>query len=132
MTEFTQSLGKEERVKSKATIDKLFKEGKSIFVYPLKFIYIIQEKRKTSDESYVFGVTIPKRLHRKAVTRNLLKRRVREAYRKNKPELTVSSLSENQQCVFMYVHVDKQVSESKAIEKTIVRINKKLEQALSL
>lgn len=132
MTEFSQSLGKEERVKSKTTIDKLFKEGKSIFVHPLKFIYVIQEKKNSSDESYVFGVTIPKRLHKKAVTRNLLKRRVREAYRKNKPELTISTLTENQQCVFMYIHVDKQVSESKSIEKSIGRINKKLEQALSL
>lgn len=74
--------GKLEKLKSKKTIDCLFKEGQSVTVFPLRMIYlkIDGEAPKTQ-----IGVSVSKRLHKTAVTRNRIKRLLREAIRLNKP-----------------------------------------------
>ena len=53
----------------------LLKTGQVLFHYPLKVHY--------REGSGAFGVSVPKRHFKRAVKRNLLKRRVREAYRLN-------------------------------------------------
>ncbi|WP_299121327.1 ribonuclease P protein component [uncultured Winogradskyella sp.] len=75
--------GKKDKLKSKKHIEQLFNEGKAITVFPLRLIYL-----KTEFENAVnlkTGVTVSKRLHKTAVTRNRIKRILREAYRLNKP-----------------------------------------------
>ena len=78
------SFSKKEKLKSKTQIDRLFKQGKSITVYPLRLIYCTTEFK---DDSLIkTGVSVSKRLHKKAVTRNRIKRTLREAYRTCKPK----------------------------------------------
>ncbi len=75
--------GKKDKLKSKKQIEQLFSEGKSVTVYPLKLIYLETE---FSDGSKIkTGVSVSKRLHKTAVSRNKIKRLLREAYRLNKP-----------------------------------------------
>ena len=82
MTTFSYS--KKEKLKSKAQIEFLFKEGKAITVYPLRLIYVATEFK---DQSLIkTGVSVSKKLHKKAVKRNKIKRLMREAYRLNKPK----------------------------------------------
>ena len=59
----------------------LLKTGQVAFRYPLKVHFAAVEG--TGD----FGVSVPKRLFKRAVKRNLLKRRVREAFRLNAARL---------------------------------------------
>ena len=77
-----QTLGKQERLKSKTLIGKLYKEGKSVKTFPLRLVYIQTEH--TSKYPAQVGVSIPKRNFKKAVDRNRLKRLLRETYRKQK------------------------------------------------
>ena len=56
----------------------LLKTGQVAFRYPLKVHFAAVEG--TGD----FGVSVPKRLFKRAVKRNLLKRRIRESYRTRK------------------------------------------------
>lgn len=63
------------RLKSEKEIQDLLHSGKSCFVYPLKMTY------KVSDADKVMFIA-PKMYHKHAVARNLLKRRMREAYRR--------------------------------------------------
>ena len=78
---FTYS--KKDKLKSKKNIEQLFNEGKAITVYPLKLIYL---KTEFEDGSIIkTGVSVSKRLHKTAVSRNRIKRLLREAYRLNKP-----------------------------------------------
>ncbi|HEX8563999.1 MAG TPA: ribonuclease P protein component [Flavobacterium sp.] len=72
---------KEERLKSKRTIDLLFSKGKSVAKYPLRLVYVPIE---LDDAPINFGVSVSKKYFKKAVDRNYFKRLLREAYRLNK------------------------------------------------
>lgn len=80
------TLGNSERLKRKIDIDMLFSEGKSITQFPIKLVYKLEVDQNTSSQLLV---SVPKRNFKKAVDRNLLKRRLREAYRINKKEVSL-------------------------------------------
>ncbi|WP_179021432.1 ribonuclease P protein component [Winogradskyella forsetii] len=74
---------KKDKLKSKKLIEQLFTEGKAVTAFPLKLIYL---KTEFEDGSQLkTGVSVSKRLHKTAVSRNRIKRLLREAYRLNKP-----------------------------------------------
>jgi ribonuclease P protein component len=76
------SLGKEERLKSSLRIQELLKNGQSFSVFPLKIYW----DTSPSGQEYPVrvAISVPKKKIRRAVDRNLMKRRIREAYRLNK------------------------------------------------
>ena len=76
------TLGKQERLKSKKLIEKLYTEGKTIKMFPLKMVYL--KTNHTSNYPAQVGVSVPKRNFRLAVHRNRLKRLLRETYRLQK------------------------------------------------
>ena len=73
---------KNERLCSKKIIERLFAEGKSLFVHPLKAVYFETTLKTEVPCQVAFAVS--KKSFKRAVMRNLLKRRMREAYRLNK------------------------------------------------
>lgn len=77
------SLCKAERLRSKILIEKMFAGGaKSFSVFPLRIVYMYVEKEQVP--SVAILISVPKKRFKKAVDRNRIKRRIREAYRKNK------------------------------------------------
>lgn len=76
--------GKEERLCSKKHIQELFKSGSSFYSFPYKVFFLPQEE---ANRLHQVLISVPTRNFKKAVQRNLLKRRIREAYRLNKPKL---------------------------------------------
>ena len=70
---------KAERLTGKKKIEELFKNGSSIFLYPYLVKFIPQDQKV-----HRILISIPKKKFKRAVDRNLLKRRIREAYRLNK------------------------------------------------
>ncbi|MBK6284708.1 MAG: ribonuclease P protein component [Draconibacterium sp.] len=116
------SFHKNERLCSKKVIDKLFIEGKSVFVYPVKIVYLetlLPEKNKVQA-----AFTVGKRNFKRAVKRNLIKRRMREAYRLNKQKF-YDELGEKQLAVF-FIYTAKTISDYKQIETAIIKGLKKL------
>lgn len=75
------SFSKEERLKSKKDIEELFRKGSSFFVHPLLIKYL---PARPTEPTHRIIITVPKKHIKSAVRRNLIKRRIREAYRKNK------------------------------------------------
>jgi ribonuclease P protein component len=76
------TLGRSERLKSEKAISELFETGISLIIQPIRLIY--QLKTSTENISVKVGFVVPKKNFKRAVDRNLLKRRMREAYRLNK------------------------------------------------
>lgn len=116
------SFHKNERLCSKKVIDKLFIDGKSVFVYPVKIVYLetlLPEKNKVQA-----AFTVGKRIFKRAVKRNLIKRRMREAYRLNKQKF-YDELGEKQLAVF-FIYTAKTISDYKQIETAIIKGLKKL------
>jgi len=74
------SLKKHEILKSKKEIKELFDNGSSFFLYPFKVFYL--PKAELQNIQVLFSVS--KKNFSKAVDRNLIRRRMREAYRLNK------------------------------------------------
>jgi ribonuclease P protein component len=76
------TLHRSERLKSEKSISELFVAGRTLSVMPIRLIYIL--KSSTDKTPFKIGFAVPKKNFKKAVDRNLLKRRMREAYRLNK------------------------------------------------
>jgi ribonuclease P protein component len=79
------TLGKNERLKSRKSIELLFAEGKKINISPFRVLYIIETGSKQPSLSFAAGVST--RNFKKAVDRNRVKRLTREAYRLQKKSL---------------------------------------------
>ncbi|MCB0699153.1 MAG: ribonuclease P protein component [Chitinophagales bacterium] len=77
---------KYERLKREQHIDTLFRKGKAFSVSGLRFVYTLVPRG--DDRSPVrAGFSVPKKKHKKSVTRHRLRRLMVEAWRQNKAEV---------------------------------------------
>ena len=72
-----------EHLKSKKTIEQLYAEGASVTAFPLRAVFIEQTKEEQEPVAAIL-ISVAKKRFRHAVDRNLIKRRIREAYRTSK------------------------------------------------
>lgn len=79
---------KDERLCGKRAFDHLFKQPAVFRKGVLKFFYKYDFPADLVTAPISFGIVAPKRYFKKAVDRNLLKRRIREAVRLNKDALS--------------------------------------------
>lgn len=116
------SFRKNERLCSKKIIDKLFAQGNSVFVFPVKIVYL--ETELPSEYPVQAAFSVGKRNFKRAVQRNLIKRRMREAYRLNKSKF-YEEIGEKQVAVF-FIFTGKTILEYQQIETAIKKGMKKL------
>ena len=74
-----------EHLKGETRTSALFEKGKSFIEFPLRVEYRVEDAPSDAKVKVLFSA--PKRYRRYAVDRNLMKRRMREAYRLNKKVL---------------------------------------------
>ncbi len=118
------TLHKEERLCSQKLIEELFTSGESFLSYPLKVVFLKTELPQTYPVLSSF--TVSKRNFKRAVKRNLLKRRIREAYRLNKPAFYQEIVAKQLHLAIMFVYIGKDIVEYQAIEKGMISAFKKL------
>lgn len=106
---------KPERLKNDKEISRLFEEGKSITVFPIRLIYLFSDGDKQEHIKAAF--TASKRNFKKAVDRNRIKRLLRESYRLNKPQLYRSLDTKNY--IFMFIYIGKEAVNMDTINEKI-------------
>jgi ribonuclease P protein component len=127
MPEKKQGFTKDERLCSLKLIEGLFNDGKVVFNYPFRIIWK-QLSLETGFPSQV-AITVPKRTFKKAVHRNLLKRRIREAFRKQKELLYAPLFTSGVTVIFMIQYTGKEILDYYAIEVAIAGALQKLAAA---
>ena len=76
-----RSLPRSERLRSLGAVRRLFECGESGFVFPFRYVWYAEPDTEPSVEVLF---TVPKKFHKRANRRNLLRRRTKEAYRLKK------------------------------------------------
>lgn len=110
---------KNEKLKSRKTIDLLFSQGKSVTKYPLRLVYTVCDD---ATEKLQFGVSVSKKHFKHAVDRNYFKRVLRECYRLNK-HIIQDHLDKPYAIMFFYQTKDR-LSYQEIHEKTVQLFNK--------
>ena len=118
-----QSLAKTEKLKSRKLIGELFNSGKSVKAYPLIAVYLPLAE---TDKNTLLGVSVAKKRLKKAVDRNLVKRRIREAYRLHKAPLL---LEEGSNLAIMIIYLKAEIAPYAEVEKSMKKLLVKLQDA---
>jgi ribonuclease P protein component len=116
---------KEERLCSKTLTDKLFTEGKTVYQHPLRFVFIpVGEGNERFPVQVVFSV--PKRNYKRAVDRNLIRRRMREAYRLEKSSFYELFVKNGKSIALMIIYTHKAIDDYHVIHHSLVKGMKKV------
>ncbi|MCE7994611.1 MAG: ribonuclease P protein component [Roseivirga sp.] len=118
---------KTERLHSKKIIQELFQKGSFFYSYPFKVIFLTSEEAP----SHQVLISVSKRKFKNAVDRNLIKRRIREAYRLNKHVL-YSEQEAQPSLSIAYIYTGKEIPTyqfietklSKSLRRLIVEVEK--------
>lgn len=119
------SFKKEERLCNKRLIEKLFHSGSSFHFYPFRVTFLSSLEINVPAQVII---AVPKRRFKRAVDRNLLKRRIREVYRVHKQELLYNFLVQHQaQLLFSIQYIGKEIHDFSFIEPKLKETLRKLQ-----
>ena len=122
------SLNKSERLCGKSSITELFLNGSSINDDSFRVIFIDQDYSR--EVYFKSQFIVPKRHVSRAVDRNLIKRQMREALRKNKTILIDFLQKTSKQLNFAIIYQISEIKQTDLIEEKIksliIRLIKKL------
>ena len=120
---------KEERLKSTKILSRLFTEGTSFSVFPLRVVWL-PIVPSLSQYPAQMALSVPKKKFSKAAHRNLLRRRIREAYRLHKYKLYETINDCQHQYGFMLIYIANETLPYEKIETAVKQIIKRLAKDL--
>jgi ribonuclease P protein component len=110
--------GKTYKLCSEKLIDQVYKEGKTIKEIPFILTYLPIDR--TLPSSFQLVIVVPKRKFKHAVTRNQIKRYIREALRLHKHLIEQPLISSQKQVALFLLYVGRKEVTFQDIEKKII------------
>ncbi len=120
-------LKKEDKLKSRKTIDEVFNGGNNFSVYPFK-IWWLAVKDETALQA---GFGVSARQFKKAVDRNKIKRLMREAYRLQKNDLQIQLEQEQKPLRIFILYIGKELPDYETCYKKLTAILNRLGNIMS-
>lgn len=123
---------KSERLHKKKAFAYLFEHGHSIRVGVLSCFYAFDVPDELVDSPVSAAFTVSKRKFKHAVSRNTLKRRMKEAYRLNK-YLLLADVNDvpDQRLMMLFVYQPRHPLPFKVIEKATLKIIRRLQNKIN-
>lgn len=112
---------KEERLHKEKNIQELFKKGSSFYLYPFKVLLLPNPDQDHPYHQVIISVSV--RNFKRAVDRNLIKRRTREAYRLNKGANPASK-----KLMIAYIYTAKEILPFDQIQEKLVKAFNRFDQ----
>ena len=110
---------KSERLCGEKRISALFASGRSGFVYPFRYVFSVAD---SPDPGVSVLISVSKKYHKRAVKRNLLKRRTREAFRTRKHALLERTAARGIHIDLALILITKDEVAFKTIDDAVARI----------
>ena len=122
------TLGRNERLKSKLLVDRLFNGGGShaLSAFPLRMVYLPVAREEGQAAARIL-ISVPKRCFKHAVDRNRVKRQVREAYRRNKHLLQPK---DGQSVLLAFIWIDPKLYDSATVHHKVKNLLIRLSERL--
>lgn len=111
------TFSREERLKSKEILASLFSKGSHFVFPPLHVRYLNTPSNKNTVQ---VAFTVPKKKFKRAVDRNLLKRRMREAYRLNKSLIEEKNQPELKELSIIFIYSSRLILSAEKIETAML------------
>lgn len=119
---------KKQKLCNEKAIKKMFSNGKSFVVNPFRLVWIKEER---NDDVVIKSILVaPKKKLNLAVDRNLVKRRLKEAYRLHKVDLESYLKSKNIQLSVAIIYQQEEILPFKVIEEKIKLILSRLKEEI--
>jgi ribonuclease P protein component len=120
---------KEERLCSKILIKKVFDEGASIAAFPLRSLWMEAQGLPAPAQ---IVISVSKKRFKRAVDRNSIKRRIREAYRLHKIILHEALAINKKNCVILFIYTQKTKCTFKELESKIILTLQQIKKNIEL
>ncbi len=111
---------RENRLRGRSVFAALFTNGKTFNQYPFRITWKMPVSTEPQGEALQAAFVVPKRNFKKAVHRNLLRRRMKEAFRLQQDELRQTLAETGLKLRFVCIYSAKEESPYSEIEKKII------------
>ena len=110
-----------EHLKSKSAIEQVYANGVSVTSFPLRAIFI-EQPLEAQEPTAAILINVSKKRFRHAVDRNLVKRRIREAYRTSKHPFVETLESCGKKMAVAIIYIDNKHNSTAFIRKKMVKL----------